>query len=270
MTFQFITTVYNYGVHIYGFTNEVLRAAGVFPYPDPADEADRRAPRASFFLDSQASSPPRTTCTSGPSLADVTAAGRAEPAEACWSAKPRTPTRSIRAGWSSDRPTTGASMRSMRRRTTRVYRRQGLELHGRASVLYRHEISRSPLRVLHRRDSGPEKTIDGSGLNAASGQHSTEPKDMWLSSDSRPAALDPVRVRPSPQAGPDARLELQPGARESSSASGQETSHRVLRRTPTTWNALGDFELARASGHSRLTRPTPPSTSAARSPSTSS
>ena len=43
-------------------------------------------------------------------------------------------------------------------------------------------------------DMGPEKTIDGSGLNAA-GQHSVKETDMWLSAKAGAAAdLDSVRV----------------------------------------------------------------------------
>jgi hypothetical protein len=39
VTFRFMATVYNYGVHIYGFTNEVIRVAGCATFPDPADKA---------------------------------------------------------------------------------------------------------------------------------------------------------------------------------------------------------------------------------------
>ena len=56
--------------------------------------------------------------------------------------------------------------------------------------------------------AGPEKTVDGSGLNSLD-QHSIELKDMWLSAGAT-AGLDPVRVRQGLQARRDVGVELQP------------------------------------------------------------
>ena len=115
---------------------------------------------------------------------------------------------------------------------------------------------------------GPEKTIDGSGLNA-NDQHSTAGEQMWLSANDRPAAawiqyafdkiykLDRMLVWNSNQL-----IETMIGF-------GAKAVKVEYSTDGTTWTALGDFEFAQANGQ-RPTRPIRPSISPGRRPSTSS
>jgi hypothetical protein len=96
-------------------------------------------------------------------------------------------------------------------------------------------------------DTGPEKTIDGSGLNA-SDQHSTNPNDMWVSSGTdpspawiqyafdKPYVLDKLLVWNSNQS-----LEVLFGF----GAKDVTVEYSV---DGAAWTTLGDFVLARAPG----------------------
>jgi hypothetical protein len=101
-------------------------------------------------------------------------------------------------------------------------------------------------------DMGPEKTIDGSGLNAA-GEHSTLETDMWLSNQAGPQptwiqyefdqvyALNDMLVWNSNQA-----LEAVIGY----GAMGVTVEYSA---DGSTWTTLGDFEFAQASGEPTYT-----------------
>jgi hypothetical protein len=100
-------------------------------------------------------------------------------------------------------------------------------------------------------DTGPEKTIDGSGLDA-SDQHSTDSGDMWLSSGTepetwiqyefaRPQVLDKMLVWNSNQS---LEILFGFGARDVTVEYSMDGS---------AWTTLGDFELAQATGSATYT-----------------
>ena len=101
-------------------------------------------------------------------------------------------------------------------------------------------------------EMGPEKTIDGSGLNDAD-QHSTEPTDMWISAQDGPQPtwieyafdkvykLDEMWVWNSNQS-----MEMTFGFGAKSVTVEYSTDAE-------TWTALGDFEFAQASGDATYT-----------------
>jgi hypothetical protein len=95
------------------------------------------------------------------------------------------------------------------------------------------------------KDMGPEKTVDGSGMNAAD-EHSTTPADMWLSAKGGPDPawiqyafdkaykLDKMRVWNSNQ------------VLESILGFGSRNVLVEYSLDATTWTALGEFEFAQA------------------------
>jgi hypothetical protein len=96
--------------------------------------------------------------------------------------------------------------------------------------------SRSPIRSRtssppatgSRRGAGPEKTVDGSGLDADDQHSTTAPTCGWPAPAMNP--VHPVRVRPRLQAPRDARLELQRPVRADARLRAQGRHRRVLRR----------------------------------------
>ena len=90
----------------------------------------------------------------------------------------------------SARPTTGGSMRSMPRQPTPPSSRATLELHGRDLRLSRSSPSR-PRRPASMTAMGPEKTIDGSGLDAKD-EHSTSAIADVAQQEEPVPGLDPI------------------------------------------------------------------------------
>jgi hypothetical protein len=99
---------------------------------------------------------------------------------------------------------------------------------------------------------GPEKTIDGSGLNAGD-QHATDPTQMWLSA---PGAAQPVWI----QYQFDASYKLDHllvwnsnQLLESVLGFGAKSVTVEYSTDAATWTKLGDFEFARATGAATYT-----------------
>ena len=96
-------------------------------------------------------------------------------------------------------------------------------------------------------DMGPEKTVDGSGLDKNDG-HSTEPTDMWLSTG-RGAELDSVSVRQGLYPARAVGVELEPNDRATPGLRRQGLSRSSTPTDGTTWTPLaGVPEFARAPG----------------------
>ena len=99
---------------------------------------------------------------------------------------------------------------------------------------------------------GPEKTIDGSGLNPA-GEHSVVETDMWLSSATARSRLgfstSSIRSMPWPTCSSGTPT----GPWSSSLATARRPSPWSTPRTAPTWTKLGDVEFARAPGEAGYT-----------------
>ncbi len=177
VTFQFQATVYNYSFHIYGFTNEVLRAAGCAAYPVPADKASDVL-RDTVLAWKAGPYAGTHDVYLGTVLDDVKNASRTNPLGVLVSkgqdANSYDPGRwefGKTYYWRVDEVNAAPS--------STIY--QGfvwsfqVEPQGYAVTNIKATASSTSDP-----SNGPEKTINGSGLNAA-GQHSVDAKDMWLS-----------------------------------------------------------------------------------------
>jgi hypothetical protein len=182
VTFRFVSTVYNYGMHIYGFTNEVLLGPGCASRPSPADG------QTDVLRDTVLSWTPGPFAAThdvylGASQADVAAAGRADPRGVLVSrgqdANTYDPGR-LELGktyyWRIDEVNAAPD------NTIYTGKIWSFAVEPRSYTVTNVKVTASSS---YDKNSQPEKTIDGSGLNPA-GQHSTVAADMWLSSVTGP------------------------------------------------------------------------------------
>jgi hypothetical protein len=242
VTFQFEATVRNYSMHIYGFTNEVIRAARCAAYPVPADKASDVL-RDTLLLTWKSGLFAAThDVYLGTVLDDVKNASRAEP---------------LGVLVSQGQDANSCALGRLELGTTYYWRVDEVNAPPDSTLVkgfvWSFQVEPRSYAVTNIKatassslyaDSGPEKTIDGSGLNA-SGQHSIEPNDMWLSSG-KPAwiqyefdrlrKLDQMLVWNSNQSS-EALFGL--GARNVTVEYAADAND---------WKALGDFELTRATG----------------------
>ncbi len=177
--FQFITTIHNYGVHIYGFTNEVVSPPACASKPSPAiGQTDvLRDAVLSWTAGIYAAA---HDVYLGTSQADVAAAGRADTKGVLVSQGQNATTCDpgrLAFGqtyyWRVDEVNAAPD------NTIVPGKIWSFTVEPRSYTVTGVKVTASSFNDPN---SKPEKTIDGSGLNA-SGQHSVEPKDMWLSSN---------------------------------------------------------------------------------------
>ncbi len=178
VTFQFTVTINNYGMHFYGITNEVLLGPGLASQPSPAD-GQTDLLRDGVVL-SWAPGPwaARHDVYLGTSQADVTAAGRADP-------------RGVLVSQAQDANTFDPGRLAFGQTyywridevnappTSTIYTGKvwSFAVEPRSYAVANVKVTASST---YDKNSLPQKTVDGSGLNAA-GQHSTTTADMWLS-----------------------------------------------------------------------------------------
>ena len=182
VTFRFVSTVYNYGMHIYGFTNEVLLGPGCASRPSPSDG------QTDVLRDTVLSWTPGLFAAThdvylGESQADVAAAGRADP-------------RGVLVNRGQDANTCDPGRLELGKTyywridevnaapDNKIYAGKvwSVQVQPRSYADTNVKVTASSS---YDKNSQPEKTIDGSGLNPA-GQHSTVTADMWLSSVTGP------------------------------------------------------------------------------------
>ena len=182
VVFQFITTIHNYGVHVYGFTNEVVREPACASQPSPA------IGQTDVLRDTALSWTPGLFAAAhdvylGTSQEDVAAAGRADPRGVL-----------VSQAQSADTFDPGrlAFGQTYYWRVDEVNAAPDNTIYAGkiwSFTVEPHSYTVTNLKVtassFNDPNSQPEKTIDGSGLNAT-GQHSIKPEDMWLSSDTDP------------------------------------------------------------------------------------
>ncbi|RPI53996.1 MAG: hypothetical protein EHM56_06665, partial [Chloroflexi bacterium] len=244
VTFQFTVTVTNYGMHFYGITNEVLLGAGRARYPSPADE------RTDLLRDGVVLSwtpgpwAAKHDVYLGTSLADVTAAGRTDPRGVLVSqaqdANTFDPGR-LAFGqtyyWRIDEVNAAPD------NTIYAGRVWSFAVEPRSYAVTDVKVTASST---YDKNSLPQKTVDGSGLNAA-GQHSTVAADMWLSRAADPQPwiqyefdrvhkLDQMVVWNSNQ------------AYEGLFGVGAKDVTIEYSTDAATWKTLGDYVIAKASG----------------------
>ena len=149
----------------------------------------------------------RMTCTLGP--ASMTSRRPAGPIpRVCCSSRPRTPIPLIRPGSSSSaRPTTGGLTRSCP--TPRSSRGPSGSSRPSPMPIRSSQPSRPRPRATQGADMGPEKTIDGYGLDAEDLHSDRRLRHVAQWRRRSAADLDPVRVRQGLQAPPDVGVELQ-------------------------------------------------------------
>ena len=254
VTFQFITTVYNYGVHIYGFTNEVLRVAGCSTYPGPVDKG------TDVLRDVVLTWQPGLFAAThdvyfGTTLADVEAASRTNPLGVligqAQDANTFDPGR-LEFGqtyyWRVDEVNAAPD------NTVFAGKPWSFTVEPRSYTVTAIKVTASSA---HDGDSGPEKTIDGSGLNAAGGEHSTDPKHMWLSSAAGPQPAWIQYEFDRPQALHQMLVWNSNQAHESIIGFGARSVLVEYCVDPNDWTALGELEFARASGQPTYAGDTP-------------
>jgi regulation of enolase protein 1 (concanavalin A-like superfamily) len=101
------------------------------------------------------------------------------------------------------------------------------------------------------KDMGPEKTVDGSGLNA-DGQHSTDGKAMWLSKrNSEPTWIQYAFDKPYKLH--EMQVWNSNGVMESGLGVGVKDVTIDYSEDAVTWTTLGDFEFAQAPGEDDYT-----------------
>jgi hypothetical protein len=177
VTFQFAATVYNYSFHIYGLTNEVIRVAGCATFPVPANEA------SDVLRDTLLAWSPGTFAAThdvylGTVFEDVNNASRTNP---------------LRALISQGQDANTCDPGRLEFGKTWYWRVDEVNAVPDSTIykgfVWSFRVEPQSYAVTNIKatasgsntaDSGPEKTIDGSGLNAAD-QHSVNAKDMWLS-----------------------------------------------------------------------------------------
>ncbi len=243
VTFQFITTIGNYGMHIYGFTNEVVRQPACASRPSPANgQTDVLRDTA---LDWTAGVFAAThDVYFGASQADVAAASRTDPkgvlVSQAQSANTFAPAR-LAFGqtyyWRVDEVNAAPD------NTIYAGRIWSFTVEPRSYAVTNVKATASSSSDPN---SGPGKTTDGSGLNAA-GEHSVTPEHMWLSSAAdlqpwiqyefdRAEKLDQMVVWNSNQ------------AVESIFGLGAKNVTIEYSADANNWTALGDYEIAQAPG----------------------
>lgn len=245
MEMQFITTVNNNGVHLYGITNEVLRKSGSALYPSPADKA------VDVFRDTMLTWEAGVTAVThdvyfGTSSADVEAASVDNPlgvlansGQAETSFDPGRLELGATYFWRVDEVNGAPDYTIFKGGVWSFtvepvsYAIAGADIQATAS-----SVSLATM--------GPEKTIDGSGLNP-SDLHSTTGEHMWLSLKDDPEPwiqyefnrvykLDKMQVWNSNQAA------------ESAIGWGVKMATVEVSLDGETWTALGEFEFAQATG----------------------
>jgi len=182
MTIRFMATVYNYGMHIYGFTNEVIRVAGCATFPDPADKAGDVL-RDTLLVWKSGAFAATHDVYFGTTLADVQGASRANPLTMLVSegqdANTYDPGR-LDFGetyyWRVDEVNAAPD------NTIYAGKVWSFTVEPQSYTLTNVKVTASSFGDPN---SDPNKTIDGSGLSPT-GQHSTDPKAMWLSSGTGP------------------------------------------------------------------------------------
>jgi hypothetical protein len=240
MTIEFDAAVNTYGVHFYGVTNEVVRIAGCAAYPAPADEA------SDVLRDTLLSWNPGPFAAThdvylGTAFADVNNASRDNPL-------------GVLVSQGQDANTFDPGRLEFGR--TCYWRVD--EVNAVPDTIYKgfvwsfqveprsYAVTNVKATASSSNDpnNGPEKTIDGSGLNAAD-QHSVNAKDMWLSS-TKPAWIQYEFDRLQ-------KLDrmLVWNYNESSEGIIGFGARNVTVEYSTDandWTALGDFELTQATG----------------------
>ena len=121
VTIRFLTNDNNNGVHLYGFTNELMRGPAAAQCPSPANKATDVYRAATLGW-----TPGETAATHdvyfGTSAADVKAASGTTPLGVLASAGQSAITLRSRPAATLARPTTGASMRSTQRRISTIFK----------------------------------------------------------------------------------------------------------------------------------------------------
>ena len=238
--FQFISTIYNYGMHIYGFTNEVVPVANCATPADKASDVLRDTLltwKAGLFAATH-------DVYFGTTLADVQGASRTDPGTVLVSKGQATTTYNpgrLEFGktyyWRVD------EVNAVPDNTIYVGKVWSFTVEPKSYTVMNVKATASSSNDPN---SGPEKTTDGSGLNAA-GQHSVTPEHMWLSSETdpqpwiqyefdRPQKLDQMVVWNSNQAA-EGLFGL--GAKDVTIEYAVDANN---------WKPLGDFVFAQAPG----------------------